>query len=415
DRAGRPARRIPPRARQGGPGSARAPGGRGQGAGGSRRPGGRSVDRGFADAPVAAGAPLPDCDPGPVRHPDRAHAGAGLESLAMNASAGAADLPEAVQVLAAAQLIDPGTLAVSAAEELEAVGWLGTAPAEDVWNRGLLLGLRSRRPEVVDATVQATVDRLARLTDPEAQDGLMTAVLDACFLHLPSGRRLVGKEGGEAERRRATQLERAGARLIESVTRLLRDGSAAFEHHRARLLSQARHLKHRQGLGFLAEAVVALQNDLAEGTGSDALVTAELVRRRKLDIYTSPHSTETALLVYLDRDRRLPLAEVSQELLQSYRILLAIHTKERARRAILRAMDNLVHWLDGTPQSSGEREEVVDDAFRLVRLAVPRDQLDPRIGRHLEAHLELLPGPDHPEDLLRQLVSRYDSAEGEEI
>lgn len=325
------------------------------------------------------------------------------------------ELPEAVQILAAAQLGDPQSNGVSAAEELAAVACLREAPPEDVWNRGVLLGLRSRRPEVVDATVEAAVDRLARLAEPEAQDGLMTAILDACFLHLPSGRRLADREESGGERRRAAQIERAGARLIEAVTRLLRNGSSGYEHHRARLLAQARHLKHRQGRGFLAKAVVALQNEMAEGDGSDALVTAELVRRRKLDVYTSPHSTETALLAYLDHDRRLSLPEVSQELLQAYRILLAVHTKERARPAILRAMDNLVHWLEATPQSPHQREEVVDDALRLVRLAVPRDQLDPRVGRHLEAHLELLPGPDHPEDLLRQLVTRYDSAEGEEI
>jgi predicted nucleic acid-binding Zn-ribbon protein len=320
------------------------------------------------------------------------------------------EFPAAVQTLAAAQLAAAG---IPLTEEIGAVRRLGEAPAEDLWNRGLLIGLHSRRPEVVEATVRAAVDRLARMTDPEAQDGLLTAILDACFLHLPGGRSR--SERGDGEARHAIAIEQAAGRLITAVGRLLRNGSPELEHHRARLLARARQIKHRAGWGFLASAVVALQKDLAAGEGSDALVAEELGRLRKVDLYISPHSSETALLAYLERDRELTLEQVSQELWQAYRILLAVQTKERAGRAILRAMDNLIHWLDATPQSPRSREDVLGEVVQMARLGVPREQLQPRIGRHLEAHLEILTGPEHPEDLLVQLRTRYDAAEGEEI
>jgi len=321
------------------------------------------------------------------------------------------ELPGAIQTLAAAQLAVTG---IPLAEELGAVRRLGAAPAEDLWNRGLLIGLHSRRPEVVEATVRAAVDRLARLTDPEAQDGLLSAILDACFLHLPGGKSRAGRVDGEAAQH-SIATEQAAGRLVTAVGRHLRTSPPELEHHRARLLARARQIKHREGWGFLAAAVVALQKDLATGEGSDALVAEELGRLRKLDLYTSSHSAETALLAYLDSDHELPLEQVSQELWQAYRILLAVQTKERASRAILRAMDNLTHWLDATPQSPRARREVLGEVVQMARLSVPRDQLQPRIGRHLEAHLELLPGKDHPQDLLSQLRTRYDAAEGEEI
>lgn len=320
------------------------------------------------------------------------------------------ELPAAVQTLAEAQL---AATAISLADELGAVRRLGAAPAEELWNRGLLIGLHSHRPEVVEATVRAAVDRLARLADPEAQDGLLAAILDACFLHLAGGRARSDRGDGEAARHIAA--ERAAGRLVTAVGRFLRARPPELEHHRARLLARARQIKHQEGWGFLAAAVVALQKDLAAGEGSDALVAEELGRLRKLDLYTSPHSAETALLAYLDSDRELPLEQVSQELWQAYRILLAAQTKERASRAILRAMDNLTHWLDATPQSPHTRGEVLGEVVQMARLSVPREQLQPRIGRHLEAHLELLPGKDHPQDLLSQLQTRYDAAEGEEI
>lgn len=321
------------------------------------------------------------------------------------------DLPAAVQTLAEAQL---AAIGIPLAEELAAVRRLGTAPAEELWNRGLLIGLHSRRPEVVEATVKAAVDRLARLTDPEAQDGLLTAILDTCFLHLPGGRSRPDRGDREAARH-SISVEQAAGRLLTAVGRLLRNGTPELEHHRARLLARARQIKHREGWGFLAKAVVELQQNLATGEGSDALVAAELGRLRQLDLYTSPHSAETALLAYLESDRELPLEQVPQELWQAYRILLAAQTKERAGRAILHAMDNLIHWLDATPQSPRAREEVLGEVVHMARLGVPREQLQPRLGRHLEAHLELLTGDGHPQDLLVQLRTRYDMAEGEEI
>jgi len=315
---------------------------------------------------------------------------------------------DAVHLLAEAQLLGAGT---AVADEVGAVHRLGAAPAEDLWNRGLLIGLHSRRPEVVEATVRSAVDRLARLTDHEAQDDFLGAILDACFLHLPGGRPR-SKDDGDATRQ---SIEQAAAKLIAAVGRLLADGSPDLEHHRARLLARARQIKHHQGWGFLAEAVVALQHGLTTGQRSDALVAKELAKLRKLSLYASPDSAEPALLAYLEADRELPLEQTSQELWQAYRLLLAVHTKERAGRALLRAMDNLIRWLDATPQTAHAREAVLGEVVQMARLSVPRDRLEPRIGRHLEAHLELLPGPEHPQDLLVQLRTRYDAAAGEEF
>jgi peptidoglycan hydrolase CwlO-like protein len=325
-----------------------------------------------------------------------------------------ARLAAAVQTLAVAQLAGPDCGGVTAGDELAAVRTLGAAPAAEPWDRGLLLGLRSRRQEVVDATVETAVARLARLAEPEAQDGFMSDLLDACFLNLPGVRRSAPQDR-DGEARRMALLERAGSRLLAAVGVRLEQRAPGLEHHRARLLASARKLKGLAGHGFLADAVVELESALGTGERSDDLVAAELAQRRKLALYTSPLTADTTLLAYLARDRRMPLAEVSQELLQAYRILLAMQSKERGRRAILRAMDNLCHWLDATPQAPQAREETLPEVLARARPGVPRDQLDPRIGRHLEAHLELLPGPDHPEDLLRQLLTRYDSAEGEDI
>ncbi|HYO12591.1 MAG TPA: hypothetical protein VE685_05295, partial [Thermoanaerobaculia bacterium] len=319
---------------------------------------------------------------------------------------------EAVQVLAASQLAAPA--GPPAADALAAVAVLRDAPPEEVWHRGLLAGLRSRWPEVAEAAVQAAVERLGRLPGMEEQDGFMATILDACFLNL-SGRPRGLRDAGDEETRRADRLERAAARLIQAVTRLLRDRDPGLEHHRSRLLSRARELKHLAGRGDLAAAVVEFQALLAEGERGDDLVAAEIGLRRKLDLYTSPQATEPSLLAYLSQDRRLPLERVTQELFQAYRMLLACQTKERARRAILGALDNLIHWLDQTPQTPRTREETFGEVIQRARIGVPRIELTPAIGRQLDAHLEILPGPDHPEDLLRQLATRYDAAEGEDI
>jgi archaellum component FlaC len=321
-------------------------------------------------------------------------------------------LAGAVQVLAASQLATPDGPPV--VESLSAIAVLRDAPAEEVWNRGLLAGLRSCWPEVTEATVQAVVERLAWLSGTEQQDGLMAAILDACFLNL-SGRPRRTRDAGDEETRRADRLERAAARLVQAVTHLLSGRDPGLEHHRSRLLARARELKHLAGRGDLAAAVVEFQTLLAEGERSDNLVAAEIALRRKLDLYTSPEATDSTLLAYLGQDKRLPLEKVTQELFQAYRMLLACQTKEHARRAILAALDNLICWLDQTPQTPRTREATFGEVIQRARVGVPRRELVPTIGRQLDAHLELLPGPDHPEDLLHQLVTRYDAAEGEDI
>ncbi len=321
-------------------------------------------------------------------------------------------LLEAVHVLAASQMAEE---AGAGEDVLTAIAALRDAPPLEHWHRGLMIGLRSPDPAVVQATVDATVERLERLDEAEKQDLLMSAILDACFLNL-SGRPRTAAANPEAlrEARRADAHERAGGRLIEAIAGLLRERPLALEHHRSRLLSRARFLEHLAGRGYLARAVVDFQHALTGSERSDSQVATELLRHRKYHLYTSETTTESTLLEYLDHDQRLPLAEVSEELFQVYRMLLHCQTKERARRAILRTLDNLRHWLDQIPREVGGRSQLQEDVER-ARVLVPWQELDVRVCRHLEAHLELLPGAEHPEDLLLQLRERYDAAESEDI
>lgn len=298
---------------------------------------------------------------------------------------------------------------------IEALRSLRSAPAEEHWDRGLLGGLRSHDPEVVDLTARAVVERLAGLEDAAAQDRLIGAVLDACFLNL-AGRPRLPSDGEEQrlETRRADAFERAAARLIRELVRMLADRPLELEHHRSRLLARARSIAHLAGRGDLAQAVVAFEHQVGEGPRADQHAAAELLDLRKFDLYTSPLTTEATLLAHLERDRALPAVEVTQELFQVYRMLLACQIKERARRALLAALRNLSSWLDQLPQRPDEREALLRDLHR-ARARVPWHDLDRRLCRHLEAHLELVPGPDHPEDLLALLVRRYDAAESEDV
>jgi predicted nucleic acid-binding Zn-ribbon protein len=324
-------------------------------------------------------------------------------------------LLEAVHALADSQLHEGEVTDALRAEWIEAVEQLRDAPPLDAWNRGLLGGLRSRDGALVDRTARAVVDRLEALTAPAAQDQLIAAVLDACFLNLAGRPRRSLEDSAEHEEiRRADAFEQAGAQLIRELTRLLSERPLELEHHRSRLLARARSIAHLAGRGTLAEAVVAFEHQIADGDRADQRVAAQLQEVRKFDLYTSPLTTQPTLLAYLARDRRLPIARASQELFQVYRMLLACQTKERARRALLAALDNLCHWLDQLPQTADEREGVLQDVLR-ARAAIPWEDLDLQICRHLEMHLELVPGSDHPEDLLALLERRYDSPEGSDI
>ncbi len=316
--------------------------------------------------------------------------------------------------LAASQLV-PAEENAAAAELLAAIERLREAPPLGHWNRGLLGGLRSRHPGVVQATVKAAVDRLEQLGEPAAQDDLITAILDACFLNLSGRPRLPSDEQvRKDETRRADAFEQAAGRLVAELSRLLRDRPLELEHHRSRLLARARSIAHLSGRGHLAAAVVDFQHALGEGERSDQRAASELLDARKSELYTSPLTSEATLGAYLDKDRRLPAADTSQELFQIYRLLLACQTKEHARQAILGAMSNLIAWLDQLPQDGAAREPILDEVQR-ARARVPWEELDVRICRHLEAHNELIPGADHSDDLLVQLRQRYDAAESEDI
>jgi predicted nucleic acid-binding Zn-ribbon protein len=321
----------------------------------------------------------------------------------------------AVHRLAASQLGGDDGGADDRDALIEAIARLSAAPPDDHWNRGLLGGLRSQDPEIVDRSARAVVERLARFAAPADQDRLIATVLDSCFLNLSGRPRLPSDdEGRRRETRRSDAFERAAAQLIRELARLLAERPLELEHHRSRLLARARSIAHLAGRGDLAEAVVAFEHQLGEGDRADQRVAAELFDLRKFDLYTSPLTTEPTLLAHLARDHQLPVAQASQELFQVYRMLVAGQTKERARRALLAALGNLAHWLEQLPQHPEEKEVVLQDVLR-ARAGVPWEELDARVCRHLEAHLELVPGPDHPEDLLALLQQRYDAAESEDI
>jgi len=320
---------------------------------------------------------------------------------------------EAVYVLAMDSLREAADDSERESTALAAVEDLRDAPLELHWSRGLMGGLRSSRRVVVEATVAALLERLGRCREARTRDELMAAILDACFLNLSGRPTRTGVH--DEESRRAGAFELAAGQLIQAITRRLGDHPNSLEDHRSRLLSQARRIEHLPGRSFLARAVVDFQDRLAAGEAPSNRVAEDLLRFRQTDLFTSPQTSEATLLAYLERDRKMALEKVDQERFQVYRMLLGCQTKEQARSAILAAMDNLIHWLDQLPQDGQAREPLMGDVVNRARAGIPWPELDLRICRHLEAHLELLPGADHPEDLLRQLREKYDASAGEDI
>ncbi len=328
------------------------------------------------------------------------------EPLAAEPAAAEPPLLDAVHLLAASLAGGAGGGEQAERAALEAVARLRAAPPLLHWSRGLMIGLRSGSKAVVDATVKAVLERLEACPEARTRDRLMAAILDACFLNLSGRPRLAPSEepgrrqAQRAEARRADAFERAAGHLIQAITERLEAQPAALEEHRSRLLAQARRLEHLPGRGYLARAVVDFQHALASRDTSSGRVAADLLRHRQIDLFTSPTTSEATLLAYLDLDRRLPLEKIGAEHFQIYRMLLACQSKERARRALLGAMDNLIGWLDQLPQDGRSREPLMGDVVRRARDGVPWEDLDLRVCRHLEAHFELLPGDHHEEDLL---------------
>jgi predicted nucleic acid-binding Zn-ribbon protein len=325
-----------------------------------------------------------------------------------------ATLLEATWLLAASRRSDaPGEEV-----QLAAVKLLRDAPPDDAWNRGLLGGLRSASGTVVSAVVKAMVERLETCAAPEAQDQMADAMLDAVFLNL-SGRLIWSVAGTAVDSPRETDSarvhERNAAWLVSEVQRWLQQKPLAFEHVRSRLVARARTLSRLHGDGGLSEAVVDFQRALAAGERSDQRVMHELHERRRRDTLRDPAATQPTLLAFLNPDSELTVADVSQERFTDYRLLLTGQSKELAGDAMLKAMDNLIRWLDQVPQTTATRQERMNEVVEQARKGIPWDQLTIPVRRHLEAHYELVPGPDHPEDLLRMLHDNYDTPEGTRV
>jgi predicted nucleic acid-binding Zn-ribbon protein len=303
----------------------------------------------------------------------------------------------------------------SHAEQLKAIKQLKDAPLLEDWDKALLQGLRSPDSDIVLQTVEACIYRLHHSSDAEWQDRFMKAILDDCLFNL-SGR---SRRPHSSNPQQVTQHEQAAAQLIQAIDNYLRKHPLQMEHHRSRILLNApkiKHLlaeqdetKHLKKKADLADALVEFQYALGkEDSRSDNMVAAELHLLRKIESYQSPKTSESTLRAYLKQDKQLPLENISQELFQNYRFLLNSHAKENAYKALLESMDNVIHWLDNIPWHGEGSDALVGEVLKNVRLRKPSwDELTLPVKRHLEAQLELLPGRDHPEDLLNLLRTKY--------
>lgn len=326
---------------------------------------------------------------------------------------------KATRILAFPHESTLGAPLVSHQEQLAAVESLKVAPFLVHWDNGLLQGLRNADAHIVEKTADACIRRLEQATEIQVQDRLIKSILDACFLNMAGrSRRLTpsDKLNHDTENLQLDRQERAAAKLITAVSAYLNKNGLEIDHHRARLLARARQIERMDGIGELANAIARFQDSLGkEAARSDNLDASELHVLRKSASYQEPKTSQPALLAYLEQDRRLSLEQISPDLFQMYRFLLNYQTKENAGQAIVAAIDNLIHWLKMVPWHE-QRAVVVGDLLNNVRLKKPDwQELSLPVKRHLQAHLEILPGPDHPEDFLLLLRNKYNAAQGEEI
>lgn len=303
-------------------------------------------------------------------------------------------------------------------KSLTAIGILHDAPSAEQWDKGILLGLRHSDRKVIDKTIGTCVSRLENLPDDDAKDKFLNAILDACYLNL-SGRirntDIISVQHSPEETSYLDCLEMSAAELLAAVSKFLQDNPLKMEHHRSRLLSRARYLMHMKGRGTLADSVVKFQLDLAKGERSDNQVTNRLLLNRKHEVYESSNASNATLLAYLNIDAELPMEKVTQELLQSYRYLLNNQTKEDTQGAILKALQNLTTWFSSAQFTQvTDRQVILTDALR-AGVGASLDNLNRCIVWQLWAHLELLPGSGHHEDMLALLKRKYVSKEGENI
>jgi hypothetical protein len=285
----------------------------------------------------------------------------------------------------------------------ESLRHLSAAPPGDIYDLALLRGLSLEDDRLVAETAKAILSRLKRFADdPEAMHNSMREVVEYCFVHLAV------EDTGTVNGRRVAR-ETAAKELIDRVLQYLESQPDKFEGVRSWLLARIPDLQHSGGFGLLQRTLVAFQERLATGSSPSAILTAELDRRRRLNSYVTLTTSDSTLRAYLEGDARLCLAEARQEYFQSYRILLAKREPKTAGPAMKQALQNLIHWLDEAPQESDSLVQLAHTAL-LARVgsSVPREQLDARIARHLEAHIELLPGANYPEDFLRSVRTRFD-------
>lgn len=295
---------------------------------------------------------------------------------------------------------------------LAAIALLEQAPLHEEWDSALMLGLLIDNRAAVDRTIAACMLRFRQLSDTVAQDALVEKLLSHCFTSLSAS-------PTEASGRRTgrDQIERSAAKLIDEITILLCERPFEHEQHRSRLLSHARRIQHIQGSGELSEAVVRFLDTISGDPEhrSDHEATVRLTWHRKLELYESLEASEAALLSHLGADRRLHLPQLTADLLGAYRVLITSQSKERAPNAILHAIDNLAGWLEEIPYDGRRKLEILREMIGRAAMGVPFEELPLPVRRHLELHRELLPGPSHPEDLLRLARESYASNEGDEI
>jgi hypothetical protein len=311
----------------------------------------------------------------------------------------------------AALLSAVGRSIAAPGEVLDAVVTLEAAPERPEWDAALALGLLVDDGRIVDRTIVACMKRFRGRKDAVAQDLLLELLLTHCFTSLSAS---PSEASGQRDQR--DHVERSAAKLIREITALLCEHPDELEPHRSRLLSHARRIQHIQGAGELSEAVVAFQEAISVRDGrSDHEVAERISRHRKLELYESPETSEATLLAYLSLDRGLRLEHLSSELLGAYRVLIATQSQERAPHAIHDAIGNLGTWLSEIPYEGRRKLEILREIIGRAAVGVPWEELPLPVRRHLELHHELLPGPDHPEDLLRVAREKYSSPEGEDI
>jgi len=274
------------------------------------------------------------------------------------------------------------------AERQGALTRLVSAPPEGVWNDALAGALSHPDEDVRLTAVGACMARLHRLARTEDQSAFLETLLRRCFLDCAP----------------ETQPARAG--LLRQLVHFCEQRPLELDYFRGRLLSRARQVPYAlRRQRELAGAVVESQRRMAAETGrSDSEVARQLDLERRFLLFHTAGADEAILLAYIRHDRDLSPKALTPEWFSAYLSLLRVHG--HAEPVLVEALHTLAHWLDGLPQERDARCAMVGETLR-ARRGVPWEELDPRIRVHLVAHTVLLPGPEHPGDLLQMLRAHY--------